>query len=167
MGVLLWFFSVCYWIEKAKDKCESSVAIPSKECVRLQFLPTTPRNKVSKYFTGRLNIIKKAQIKHVQHNNPYVKHGNINSKNMRKVIENSHNKDKMLLISCYYKCAVKAGLHCNPLALVPKIKPGWIATSVKLKAVNHGTFIKSNVVPCTMFIIDISNYCNLEKFHKG
>ena len=36
--------------EKSKEKCNPLIAIPSEACVRLQFLPTNPRNKVAKYF---------------------------------------------------------------------------------------------------------------------
>ena len=48
--------SMCHWI-------------PSNECVKLQFLPTNPRDKVAKYFAGCLNVIKKVQRKDIQHGN--------------------------------------------------------------------------------------------------
>ena len=61
----------------------------------MQFLPTKPRNKIAKYFTGHSNAIKKAKRKYVQHDNPDMECGNINAKNIRKVITRKCNKDKM------------------------------------------------------------------------
>ena len=96
-----------------------------------------------------------------------MEHGNINAKKMWKVIANACNKNKMLLVSCDEKCEVKVGTPGNPLAPVSKSKAGWIATSAETKAVDHDAFIKSNCVPSTMLIIDITKDLNLGKFHKG
>ena len=98
--------------------------IPSNECVKLQFLPTNPRDKVAKYFAGLLNTIKRAQRKDIRHDNTDMEHGNINAKHSWKFIVSTWNKDKMLLISCDEKCIVKEGKPGNPLALVPKSKTG-------------------------------------------
>ena len=43
----------------------------------------------------------------------------------------------MLLIPCDNKQIVEAGTPGNPLALVPKSKPGWIATSVEINAADQ------------------------------
>ena len=69
MGVCSDYLSIGNWRERAKDKFDPSEAIPRKSRVRLQFLPTNPRNKVAKYFAGNLNAIKKVQRKDVQHEN--------------------------------------------------------------------------------------------------
>ena len=94
-------------------------------------------------------------------------HGKVNAKNMWKFIANACNKDKMLLMSCDYKCAVKTGTSGNALALVPKCKSGWIATSFEAKNVDHDAFVKSNVVPSATLMTDVPNDCNLGKFCKG
>ena len=74
-------------------------------------------------------------------------------------------KIKFLFISCDDKCSVKLGAPGNPLALEPKRKTGWIATSVEAKDADHDTFINSNVVPSTMLITDVLNDCNLIKLY--
>ena len=83
--------------------------------------------------------------------------GNTNAKNAQKFIVSACNKDKMLLASCNEKFLVKVGRPDKSLSLVPKIKVGWIATSVGVKAADHDTFIKSNDVPSAMFAIDAPN----------
>ena len=145
------------WRDKSKEKLDPLAAIPGKKCVGLQFIPNKPRNKVATCFAGHFYIIKKAKQKDVQHDNPCMECGNINAKNMRKVIANAHIKDKMLLISCDDKCIVKVGVPGNPLALVPKSEASWMSTSVEVKAVDNDAFIKSNVVPSAMFAMDIPN----------
>ena len=157
MGCCSGYLSTSRQRNKTKDEYDPSVTIPRKSCVRLQFLPNNPRDKVAKDFTGRLKIIKKVQRKHIQHENPDIEHGNVNAKNLRKVIVNACNKDKMLLISCDDKCKVKLGIPGNPLDLVPNIKVGWIDKPVEVKATDHDTCFKINVVPSAMFVTDVLN----------
>ena len=44
--------NIGYWREKAKEKCDASVAIPNKECARLKFLSSIPRDEVLNFLYG-------------------------------------------------------------------------------------------------------------------
>ena len=57
-------------------------------------MPTSSRDKVSNYFIVRSNVIKKAQRKDIQHDNPGMFHGKINAKNTQKVIAINCKKEK-------------------------------------------------------------------------
>ena len=80
---------------------------------------------------------------------------------MWKVISSACRKVKRLLVSWYGKCIFKVGTPEKPLALVPKSKVVWTDTSVEVKAEDHDTFTKSNVVPSTIFVMDVLNDFNL------
>ena len=67
----------------------------------------------------------------------------------------------MLIISYDKKCTVKAEIPRNTLARVPKSKACSIATSVEIKTADRDSFMRSNVAPSTIFIINIPNDYNL------
>ena len=155
------------WIQQAEAKFSPNAPIHSSSYVHHQLVPSCNKRNSSKHCCHRFNVQKKIQHKVIQNNDVDMHYANKNTKNVRQVVVTLFPKEHTTCISLDDKCIVKMAPPGVPLALMSKTKPAWASIDVEIKAEDHDTSIKSNLVPSVIFDIEIQEEASLGKFYQG
>ena len=89
-----------------------------------QFAPSHARRDNKKYFTYRLQVVKKTQAKTKQNDNHDIHYANFNAKNVQKVCVNLFDINRSTMTSCVDKFIAKIRAPGCPLALFTETKGG-------------------------------------------